>query len=134
VLVTIMTGMAETRGPRSGPHAAAPSGPHAAAHAAADLQALLDAELSRVPARAGVWVKHLTTGEEAGVRADETFNSASVIKLPVLVFAFELVGQGRLSLDERITVRAEDLRGGSGILRHFDPGLQPTFRDVLHQM
>jgi beta-lactamase class A len=99
-----------------------------------NLQSLLEAELARFPGRAGVWVKHLTTGEEAGVRADETFNSASVIKLPVLVLAFEMVDRGQLSLSERITVRAEDMRSGSGILRHFDPGLQPTFRDVLHQM
>src|SRR5688500_11757191 len=57
----------------------------------ASLQSLLEAELARFPGRAGVWVKHLTTGEEAGVRADEVFNSASVIKLPVLVLAFEMV-------------------------------------------
>ncbi len=78
------------------------------------LQNLLDAELARFPARAGVWVKHLTTGQEAGVHADDTFNSASVIKIPVLVLAFQLAEQGRLSLSERITIRAEDVRGGSG--------------------
>jgi beta-lactamase class A len=98
------------------------------------LQRLLDAELARFPARAGVWVKHLTTGEEAGVRADETFNSASVIKLPVLVLAFELADKGQLSLSERVTIRKEDVRGGSGIFRYHDPGLQPTLRDVLLQM
>ena len=46
-----------------------------AAQSSSGLQRLLDAEMARVPARAGVWVKHLTTGEEASVRADETFNS-----------------------------------------------------------
>ena len=57
------------------------------ARTASGLQRLLDAELARFPGKAGVWVKHLTTGEEAGVRADETFNSASVIKIPVMVLA-----------------------------------------------
>ena len=56
--------------------------------ATSGLQRLLDAELARFPGKAGVWVKHLTTGEEAGVRADEMFNSASVIKIPVMVLAF----------------------------------------------
>ena len=51
---------------------------------------LLEAELSRFPARAGVYVKHLKTGEEAGVRADEAFNSMSVIKIPIMVRAFQL--------------------------------------------
>ena len=102
--------------------------------ATSGLQRLLDAELTRFPGRAGVWVKHLTTGEEAGVRADETFNSASVIKIPVLVMAYQLAASGALSLEERITIRKEDIRGGSGVFRHHDPGLQPTLRDVLMQM
>jgi beta-lactamase class A len=108
----------------------------ASAHAqtSSGLQKILDAELARFPGRAGVWVKHLTTGEEAGVRADEFFNSASVIKIPVLVLAFELADKGQLSLAERVTIRKEDVRGGSGVFRHHDAGLQPTFRDVLLQM
>ena len=105
-----------------------------AAQAPSGLQRLLDAELARFPGRAGVWVKHLTTGEEAGVRADETFNSASVIKIPVLVLAHQLAEKGQLSLAERITIRKEDIRGGSGIFRYHDIGLQPTLRDVLLQM
>lgn len=98
------------------------------------LQRLLSAELARFPGKAGVWVKHLTTGEEAGVRADETFNSASVIKIPVLVLAMQMADRGTLSLTDRITITAADFRGGSGIFRYNDPGLQPTVRDVLLQM
>jgi beta-lactamase class A len=98
------------------------------------LQKLLEAELARFPGRAGVWVKHLSTGEEAGVRADEMFNSASVIKIPVLVLAYEMAQKGQLSLTDRVTLRAEDVRGGSGVFRHHDTGLQPTVRDVLLQM
>ena len=101
---------------------------------AGDLQRVLDSAVARFPGKAGVWVHHLTTGEAAGVRADTLFNSASVIKLPVLVLAMQLVDQGTLSLDERITVTAADMRGGSGILRLFDAGVQPTLRDVLTQM
>ena len=63
----------------------------AAPAASASLQALLDAEMPKIPAKAGIWVKHLTTGEEGAVNADETFNSASVIKIPVAVQALEMV-------------------------------------------
>jgi beta-lactamase class A len=100
----------------------------------AGLQRQLDAELARFPGRAGVWVKHLTTGDEAAFHADETFNSASVIKLPVLIMAYQLAERGGLSLDERLTIRKDDIRGGSGVLRYHDAGLQPTLRDVLMQM
>ena len=101
---------------------------------ASGLQRVLDAELARFPGKAGVWVKHLTTGEEASVRGDEAFNSASVIKLPVMALAFEMADKGRLSLSDRVTITAADIRGGSGIFRYHDPGLQPTTRDVLLQM
>lgn len=104
------------------------------ARPASGLQRLLDAELARFPGKAGVWVKHLTLGEEAAVRADETFNSASVIKIPVAVLAFRMADKGDLSLAQRITITASDVRGGSGIFRYHDPGLQPTLRDVLLQM
>jgi beta-lactamase class A len=98
------------------------------------LHQLLTRTSAEFPGKAGIWVKHLATGESAGVRDGETFNSASVIKIPVLVLAFQMVDKGVLDLDERITIRKEDIRGGSGIFRYHDAGLQPTLRDVLFQM
>ena len=101
---------------------------------ASGLQRLLDAELARFPGKAGIWVKQLTTGEEASVRGDEAFNSASVIKIPILVLAFQMADKGSLSLAERNTINAQDFRGGSGVFHFNDPGLQPTLHDVLLQM
>src|SRR5690554_2968272 len=95
---------------------------------------LLAAELSRFPGRAGVYVKHLGTGEEAGVRATDHFESASTIKLGILVLAFRLADDDKLDLDQRHELEAADLRGGSGIFRYADPGLKPTYRDLLTQM
>ena len=98
------------------------------------LHTILARASSEFPGRAGIFVKHLTSNETAGVRDGESFNSASVIKIPVLVLAFQMADKGAINLDERITIRKEDLRGGSGIFRYHDAGLQPTFRDVLLQM
>jgi beta-lactamase class A len=98
------------------------------------LQNVLARSSSEFPGKAGIWVKHLTTGETAGVRDGEMFNSASVIKIPVLVLAFQMADKGAINLDERITIRKQDIRGGSGVFRYHDAGLQPTFRDVLLQM
>jgi beta-lactamase class A len=44
------------------------------------------------------------------------------------------VERGELSLAERITINATDFRGGTGVFRYNDPGLQPTLHDVLLQM
>ena len=98
------------------------------------LHNLLTKTAAEFPGKAGIWVKHLTRNESAGVRDGEMFNSASVIKIPVLVLAFQMADKGAINLDERITIRKEDIRGGSGIFRYHDAGLQPTFRDILLQM
>ena len=98
------------------------------------LNRLLTRAADEFPGKAAIWVKHLTTGETAGVRDTELLNSASVIKIPVLVLAFQMAERGEIKLDERITIRKEDIRGVSGIFRYHDAGLQPTFRDVLLQM
>ena len=108
--------------------------PHTAAQRTTGLQSLLDAQLARFPAKAGNHVKHLKTGEEPAVHGDDVFNSASVIKIPVMVLAYQLADKQALSLDTRVTVGKDDFRGGSGVLRYHDPGLQPTIRDLITQM
>ena len=105
-----------------------------AAQTPGPLQRLLQAELARIPAKAGIYVKHLKTGEEAAVRPDESFNSASVIKIPVFVMGYQMAEKKTLDLEARVTIAKTDKRGGSGVLRYHDVGLQPTIRDVLMQM
>ncbi len=98
------------------------------------LQEVVDLGVEGYPGQIGVYVKHLGTGEEAMVRGDSAFNSASVIKIPVLVLALQQAERGNLSLDERVEIQADDLRPGSGIFQQHDLGLRPTMRDVLLQM
>ena len=98
------------------------------------LSVALEAELDRFPARTSIYLKHLTTGEEAAVRAADSFNSQSVIKVPIMIRAFQLAEAGRLDLDERVTLRRADLRDGTGIFQYADLGLAPTVRDLLLQM
>ena len=68
---------------------------------------LVEYDLSRFPARTGLYVKHLASGEEIAVRADEAFSSASVIKIPIMVRAYQLAEAGTLDLDERTLVLAQ---------------------------
>jgi beta-lactamase class A len=101
---------------------------------ASPLERLLQAELGRIPAKAGIYVKHLKTGEEASVLPDERFNSASVIKIPVFVMGYQMAEKGALDFGARVPIAKADKRGGSGVLRYHDTGLQPTIRDVMMQM
>ena len=111
----------------------------AAAQSKPGLSRLLEAELSRFagpggPYHAGLYVKNMATGEVAGAHADEQFESASTIKMVILVMAYQMVDQKKLNLSERYTIKPSDLRGGSGVFKFNDPGLSPTLRDVITQM
>jgi beta-lactamase class A len=98
------------------------------------LTRLLEAELARFPSKSGIYVKHLATGEEATVDADGRYDSASTIKVAIMVLAYQLADQGKLDLDERYEIKASDFRGGSGIFRYHDVGLKATWRDIITQM
>ena len=82
----------------------------------------------------GYAVHNLETGERISRRGDETFSTASLIKVPILVTVFELVEKGRLSLDDRLTVLAIDKVPGSGILQHLHDGAEITVRDAAFLM
>jgi len=117
--------------------AAGPAGAEVAAKSG--LTDLLQAELARFagpggPYKGGVYVKNLATGEQASVNADDHFETASTFKLALMVMAFQLAEHGKLDLDARYTIKASDIRGGSGIFQYHDLGLQPTLRDVITEM
>ena len=76
----------------------------------------------------------LSTGERVDWQPDLVLPTASVIKVPVLIALLRRVDQGGIDLDARVTMKAEERVGGSGVLKLFDGGLQPTVRDVATMM
>jgi beta-lactamase class A len=99
-----------------------------------ELARLVRARLDSLPAQSTFYAKQLSSAREVAVRADAPMNTASVIKIAVMVLAYRDADAGRLDLDERHTIRPEDLRRGSGLLQTFAVGLQPTLRDLVAQM
>ncbi|HEX4681781.1 MAG TPA: serine hydrolase [Gemmatimonadaceae bacterium] len=99
-----------------------------------DLRTAIAARLDSLPAHATFYARQLSTGREIAIRADEPMNTASVIKIPVMILAFRDAEAGRLDLDARYVIRQEDVRRGTGLLQSFSPGLQPTIRDLITQM
>src|SRR5687767_14612250 len=47
----------------------------------------------------GIYVRHLRTGATVAIAADDTFPTASMVKVPLLVSVFDQARQGRLHLD-----------------------------------
>ena len=99
-----------------------------------DLAARIEVRLNALDAETSFYAKHLPSGREIAIRADQPMNALSVIKIPILVLAYRDAESGDLDLDERYRIRPEDMRGGSGLLRTFAAGVEPTYRDILTQM
>lgn len=76
----------------------------------------------------------LTTGERVDWNEDVVLPTASVIKVPVLLALLRAVEAGEVDLDARIELRAEERVGGSGVLKIFGGGLQPTVLDLATLM
>ena len=101
------------------------------AAAAADLQLQLKAMALAHHGKVAVYAKHLKTGATVAVDADRPVQTASVIKVPVMVEALAQVKTGKRNLDDRIVLREEDKVPGSGILQLLRPGAQITLEDAI---
>src|SRR3954466_10191425 len=80
----------------------------------------------------GYSVIDLETGTRLSRRGDETFPTASLIKVSILVTVFDLVAKGELSLDDPITLLKIDQVGGSGVSQYFHNGTILTVRDAAY--
>jgi beta-lactamase class A len=83
----------------------------------------------------GIWVEWLDTGETWGLRQDQRFPTASVIKTQIMVALFERAkNDKRFSLDRKVRLRRKDIVEGSGVLRYLKPGVEMRLRDLCMLM
>lgn len=98
------------------------------------LRSVLDSLADAHRGVVGYAVRDLDHGGSLSRRGDETFPTASLIKVPVLVTVFDLVAQGKLHLDDELTMLAIDKVPGSGVIRYLHDGATFTVRDAAWLM
>jgi len=84
--------------------------------------------------RFGIAARHIESGRTFEWNAGETFEGASVVKIALLAEALAEWREGRLDLSERWKLTSASMSAGSGLLREFEPGLEPTMKDLLRMM
>jgi beta-lactamase class A len=85
--------------------------------------------------KVAIAVKRLKTGEEYYLHADEPTTTASLIKLPVMIEAYQQAVEGRVKLTDKLTLRDADKVPGSGVLTdHFSDGATFSLRDAVRLM
>ena len=91
--------------------------------------------LAREDGVVGVAVKHLESGLGLAVNGDVPFPMASTFKVPILVELMYQVKEGRISLDDEISLQPSDQHVGSGLLAKLEaPGVELSVLNMAHLM
>jgi beta-lactamase class A len=107
------------------------------AYARADTAALhrtLDSLAAPHHGVVGYTVHNVDTGERLERRGDETFPTASLIKVSILVTVYDLVERKQLGLDDPLTVLRIDKVPGSGQLQFLHDNAVVTVHDAAWLM
>ena len=83
---------------------------------------------------AGVFLVDLDTGSYLNFNGDTAFASASTIKVPILVAFFQAVEDGKVQLDQTLTLKSEHIVGGSGEMQDDAPGKKYSALEVAKKM
>ena len=94
------------------------------------MNALCDA----LPFQTSWYLQSLGTGERADRLGDLPVPSASTRKISILMAALKAVDDGKLALDQKVTVEARYQDNDSGTFQHLTPGFWITLRDALVMM
>lgn len=101
---------------------------------ASDLQKKIEELAAAHHGHVALYAKNLTTGATVSLDASRPVQTASVIKLPLMLQAFEQVQAGKLKLTQPVVLTRENQVQGSGILNILDPGLTMTLKDAITLM
>ena len=97
------------------------------------LQAI-EREMETLPGHVGFYYKNLVTGLEYGVRPDETYLAASVIKFPLLLHVLDRAAKGEISLADRLTVENHEKVPSCGGLNQFTDAVEADIRTLCRLM
>jgi beta-lactamase class A len=81
-----------------------------------------------------LYAQNLKTGQTASVAPDQPVQTASVIKMGILLDAAEQIRAGQASLAERLTLTKQNQVPGSGVIGQLTAPLSLTLGDTLHLM
>jgi len=91
-------------------------------------------EMEHIRGHLGFYYKNLVTGYEFGVRENEAYMAASVIKFPLFLHILERSAAGEMSMDERLTVTHADKVPICGALTLFTDDVTADVRTLCRLM
>jgi beta-lactamase class A len=100
----------------------------------ASLQKRIAAEVGLFKGRVNIFAKNIDTGAVFSLAGEEPVQTASTIKVAIMVEAFARVAEQKAKWTDELVLTKEKKVGGSGILPEFSEGLRLTLRDGVTLM
>ena len=91
-------------------------------------------EMDTRPGHLGFYYKNLATGFEYGVRENEAYLAASVIKFPLLLHVLEKAAAGEIALTDKLTVEDWEKMPSCGALNQFFGPVEVEIRTLCRLM
>ncbi len=86
------------------------------------------------PSSVGLFLQDARTGAWLGINETDSFQPASLLKIPIAMGTMKKIDQGDLSLDSNLVLATEDLDSSAGPLYQKGPGYRLTIRETLELM
>jgi beta-lactamase class A len=97
----------------------------------ATMQNLMDNYARHHQGKVSLYAKSLRTGQTVAINPDVPVNTASVIKVAIMLEAMYQVKDGRASFDDTLALRKEDQVSGSGVLFLFHTPAEINFETAI---
>lgn len=94
----------------------------------------IEAEIQTIPGHLGFYYKNLVTGYEFGIREDEAYLAASVIKLPLYLHVLRQWAEGMWSPEDLLTITEADKMPSCGALSLFTGEVTVDIRTLCRLM
>ncbi len=99
-----------------------------------DLKKNIELEIGALKGDVGIVVKDLDMNWEIVCNKDKPIPSASIVKIPIMLSYFYAASEGKIKLDDKITLKKSQKTGGSGLLKGALTGSEYSIKDLLYLM
>lgn len=96
-----------------------------------NLRSSLKSYVDQSPEKIGLYFEYLPTGVSITIGGGTEFYCASLVKLPVVMRTYAFIEQGKLSLDDVLTVEQKQIDRNFGSLWKRGPGIKLTIRELI---
>ena len=94
----------------------------------------IEQKLQNLQGRVGMYYKNMVTGETFCYHADEQYEAASLIKLPVFMHIMKLIDGGEITRETKVLVKEEDKKPSCGALQSLTGDVEVDIQSLYKLM